>query len=89
MRVCFGLWWWLDACDVTCSLIARVCHPFARQDPNAPKRAMSAFMLFSKAKRAEVKAQNPELKVRLEVVACVYVSTLGCRCHIAIVVILC
>lgn len=43
---------------------SRVCHPFDRQDPNAPKRAMSAFMLFSNAKRAEVKAQNPELKVR-------------------------
>mmetsp|Transcript_21998 Transcript_21998/g.61225 ORF Transcript_21998/g.61225 Transcript_21998/m.61225 type:complete len:196 (-) Transcript_21998:355-942(-) len=30
------------------------------QDPNKPKRAMSAFFLYSQAYRAQVKAQNPE-----------------------------
>jgi len=30
------------------------------KDPNKPKRAMSAFFLYSQAYRAQVKAQNPE-----------------------------
>ena len=29
------------------------------KDPNAPKRPMSAYMLFANAKRAEIKAANP------------------------------
>lgn len=39
-------------------------HQQTQQDPNAPKRAMSAFMLFSNAKRAEVKEEHPDLKAR-------------------------
>jgi structure-specific recognition protein 1 len=31
----------------------------AKKDPNAPKKALSAFMYFSNAKREEVKAANP------------------------------
>lgn len=34
------------------------------QDPNAPKRSMTAFMLFTAAKRAEVKEEQPDLKAR-------------------------
>lgn len=33
-----------------------------KRDPNAPKKALSAYIFFSSAKRAEVKAANPELK---------------------------
>ncbi|KAI9032465.1 high mobility group box domain-containing protein [Hyaloraphidium curvatum] len=32
----------------------------ADKDPNAPKKPASAYMLFSSAKRAEVKAENPD-----------------------------
>lgn len=31
-----------------------------KKDPNAPKGALSAFMYFSKAKRPEIKEDNPE-----------------------------
>ena len=31
-----------------------------KKDPNAPKKPKSSFMYFSNAKRAEVKAANPE-----------------------------
>ena len=31
-----------------------------KKDPNAPKKPKSSFMFFSKAKRAEVKAANPD-----------------------------
>lgn len=31
----------------------------SQRDPNAPKRPMSAFLAYSHAKRAEVKAENP------------------------------
>jgi len=34
----------------------------AKKDPNAPKRAMTAYILYSNATRADVKAQNPEAK---------------------------
>ena len=30
------------------------------KDPTKPKRAMSAFFLYSQANRAQVKADNPE-----------------------------
>ena len=30
-----------------------------KKDPNAPKKPKSSFMYFSNAKRAEVKAANP------------------------------
>jgi hypothetical protein len=30
------------------------------QDPNKPKRAMSAFFLYSQAFRTKVKEENPE-----------------------------
>lgn len=33
-----------------------LCHP---QDPNAPKKALSAFMYFSSDQRDKVKADNP------------------------------
>ncbi|BDA45001.1 probable non-histone chromosomal protein 6 [Coccomyxa sp. Obi] len=33
----------------------------AKKDPNAPKKALSAFMFFSSAKRDEVKKENPEI----------------------------
>ena len=32
----------------------------AKKDPNAPKRALSAFMLFSQDKRQKVKEDNPD-----------------------------
>jgi hypothetical protein len=32
----------------------------AKKDPNAPKRALSAFMLFSQDKRQKVKEENPD-----------------------------
>eukprot|EP00903_Cladosiphon_okamuranus_P016677 g15378.t1 len=35
----------------------------AKKDKNAPKGAMSAFMQFSQAKRAEIKAENPDMKI--------------------------
>ncbi|CAM9398979.1 unnamed protein product [Ectocarpus fasciculatus] len=35
----------------------------AKKDKDAPKGAMSAFMQFSQATRAQVKADNPELKI--------------------------
>jgi hypothetical protein len=31
-----------------------------KKDPNAPKRGLSAFMLFSQDKRASVKEENPD-----------------------------
>lgn len=31
-----------------------------KKDPNAPKKPKSSFMYFSNAKRAEVKAANPD-----------------------------
>lgn len=31
-----------------------------KRDPNAPKKPKSSFMYFSNAKRAEVKAANPD-----------------------------
>ena len=34
-----------------------------KKDPNAPKRPMNAYMLFSNAMRAKVKAENPEFKM--------------------------
>jgi len=34
----------------------------AKKDPNAPKRAMTAYILYSNATRADVKAENPEAK---------------------------
>ena len=33
-----------------------------KKDPNAPKRPMSAFYLYSNANRARVKEENPEAK---------------------------
>jgi len=33
-----------------------------RNDPNAPKRGLSAYILYSNANRARVKAENPEAK---------------------------
>lgn len=32
----------------------------AKKDPNAPKRALTAYMYFSKAMRAKIKEENPE-----------------------------
>jgi len=33
-----------------------------RKDPSAPKRPMSAFLLFSQGKRQQIKEQNPSMK---------------------------
>ncbi len=33
----------------------------AKRDPNAPKKGLSAFMLFSRDKRVELKAAKPEV----------------------------
>ena len=33
-----------------------------KKDPNKPKRGKNPFMLYSSAKRAEVKAANPDAK---------------------------
>ncbi len=38
----------------------RVAKKGSKKDPNAPKRSLSAFMLFSQEKRATVKAENPD-----------------------------
>jgi len=35
----------------------------AKKDPNAPKRALSAYMFFSAAKRAEIMEENPNFGV--------------------------
>lgn len=34
----------------------------AKKDPNAPKKPLSSFMLFSKDKRAEILKKQPSLK---------------------------
>lgn len=34
----------------------------SRKDPSAPKRPMSAFLMFAQGRRAELRAKNPELK---------------------------
>ena len=34
----------------------------AKKDPNAPKRAMSAYILFSNDHRAQVKEEKPDMK---------------------------
>ncbi|ESS31807.1 HMG (high mobility group) box domain-containing protein [Toxoplasma gondii VEG] len=36
-----------------------------KKDPNAPRRALSAFMFFAKEKRTEIVAANPELKSQM------------------------
>lgn len=33
-----------------------------KKDPNAPKKALSAYFLFSMAERPKVKAENPDIK---------------------------
>ena len=67
-----GVGCWLARLDwVACSasqfeLMKTKTHPapcIHTQDPNAPKRPMTAFMLFTAAKRAEVKEEQPDLKV--------------------------
>jgi hypothetical protein len=37
----------------------------AKKDKNAPKKGLGAYMFFSQEKRPEVKAANPDFKVRL------------------------
>ena len=37
-----------------------LCVCVLLQDPNKPKRAMSAFFLYSQAERSNVKEANPE-----------------------------
>uniref|UniRef100_A0A6B2LIQ4 HMG box domain-containing protein n=1 Tax=Arcella intermedia TaxID=1963864 RepID=A0A6B2LIQ4_9EUKA len=37
------------------------------KDPNAPKPAANAYMLFQKERRAEIKSQNPNLKAVTEI----------------------
>jgi hypothetical protein len=32
----------------------------AKKDPNAPKKGLSAFMIYSKENRARIKEENPE-----------------------------
>ena len=32
-----------------------------RRDPNAPKRALSAFMIYSKERRPEITSANPHI----------------------------
>jgi HMG (high mobility group) box len=34
----------------------------ARKDPSAPKRPMSAFLMFAQGRRAELRTKNPDLK---------------------------
>lgn len=36
-----------------------------KKDPNAPRRALSAFMFFAKEKRIEIINENPELKSQM------------------------
>jgi hypothetical protein len=36
--------------------------PFPLDDPNAPKRPMNAYFLYSNANRARIKAENPDAK---------------------------
>ena len=33
-----------------------------KKDPNAPKRGLSAFLLYSNANRSRIKEENPEAK---------------------------
>jgi len=47
-----------------------------KKDPNAPKGALSAFMYFSKAKRPEIKEDNPEASFG-ELVS-IYISLITC-----------
>jgi hypothetical protein len=44
----------------------------AKKDPNAPKRALSAFMLFSQEKRASVKKENPDATFGMAVLVLMY-----------------
>jgi hypothetical protein len=48
------------------------------QDPNKPKRAMSAFFLYSQGNRARVKTENPEASFG-DVVGTVPRSSIVCR----------
>jgi len=34
-----------------------------KKDPNKPKRSMSSFMFFANAKRPEVRAAHPDMKI--------------------------
>ena len=43
-----------------------------KKDPNAPKKPMTSFMLFSNANRAKVKEQNPGISFGELVSATVY-----------------
>jgi len=45
-----------DKCD-------KVKKARKKKDPNAPKGSQTAFLFFSADKRAEVRAENPELKM--------------------------
>jgi len=45
------------------SVRPKVSMPRKPKDPNAPKKALSSYLLFSNAIRAQVKAENPEMKI--------------------------
>jgi len=42
---------------------AKATKTKAKKDPNAPKKALGAYMFFCADKREEVKAENPGLPV--------------------------
>ena len=45
------------------NLIGQKKKKGAKKDPNAPKRGMSAFMLWSNHMRPKIKAESPDLKL--------------------------
>ena len=49
-----------------------------KKDPNAPKRGLSSFLLYSNANRSRIKEENPEAKfgdiVSLLIVFCVLIA---------------
>jgi hypothetical protein len=48
---------------VPCCLTPCCLQAKKEKDPNAPKRPMGAYFLFSGDMRAKVKAENPDMKV--------------------------
>ena len=55
-----------------------------KKDPNAPKRPMTAFMLFSNATRAKMKEENPGISFG-EVVSLIECAKMLCLLGVAYV----
>lgn len=50
--------------------------PLAPQDPNAPKKPLSAFMAFSQEMRDQVKSENPDMEFKVRSPCLFYASSL-------------